>query len=224
MRDNTTSQPAQEYDANIHKTLPLYDSFHDSALRLAETVTPRPAAWLDTGCGTGTLVFKAARLFPGTAFTLADPAAAMLEIAAGKLAGAASCEYLAAGTDALACPPASFDVITAIMAHHYFDRESRRQATANCLRMLKEGGVYITFEHIMPASGEGRRIGLECWRQDQIRQGKEAAAAAKHINRFGVEYFPITIADHLALLQATGFTTVELLWASGMQAGFYAIR
>jgi tRNA (cmo5U34)-methyltransferase len=224
MRDNTTSQPAREYDANIYKTLPFYDYFHDSSLSLIQTVNPRPAAWLDTGCGTGTLVQTAAGLFPDTAFTLADPSAAMLELAAEKMAGVADCTYLAAGTEALACPSAGFDVITAIMAHHYFDRETRRQATANCFRMLRVGGIYITFEHIMPFSEQGRQIGLERWRRTQIRQGKDAAAADKHIKRFGVEYFPITVDDHLALLRETGFKAVELLWAAGMQTGFYAIK
>lgn len=223
MRDNKTSQPAHEYDANIHKTLPFYDCFHESAISLVEAVNPCPGSWLDTGGGTGTLIKRAAGFFPGTAFALADPSAAMLDVAKEKLAGP-ECIFLAAGTESLACPPASFDVITAIMAHHYLDRETRRQATANCLRMLKAGGVYITFENIMPASDRGREIGLARWRQAQLRQGKDAAAVEKHISRFGVEYFPITIAEHLALLRDTGFTTVELLWASGMQAGFYAIK
>lgn len=224
MRDNTTSQPAHEYDANIHKTMPFYDCFHDSTLSLVEAVNPRPEAWLETGCGTGTLAQKAARLFPGTAFTLADPAAAMLEIAKGKLSGAVDCRCLAAGSEALACPAGSFDVITAILAHHYFDKETRRRATANCFRMLKPGGIYITFETVLPNSEEGRQMGLERWRQAQLRQGKDAAAVDKHIKRFGVEYFPITMAEHLALLGDTGFAIVETLWVSGMQAGFYAIK
>ncbi|MGD0231966.1 MAG: hypothetical protein ABSC19_16690 [Syntrophorhabdales bacterium] len=46
----------------------------------------------------------------------------------------------------------------------------------------------------------------------------------EHRSRFGKSYFPITIAEHLELLRATGFSTVEIFWLSHMQAGFYAIK
>lgn len=35
---------------------------------------------------------------------------------------------------------------------------------------------------------------------------------------------PITVSGHLALLHRCGFETAEVLWLSGMQAGFYGIR
>jgi tRNA (cmo5U34)-methyltransferase len=36
-----------------------------------------------------------------------------------------------------------------------------------------------------------------------------------------MEYFPITIEEHLSLLREIGFEVIELLWFSYMQAGFY---
>lgn len=224
MRDNKTSQPAREYDGNVRKTMPYYDCFHDNAINLVEAYKPEPAAWLDAGGGTGMLLEKAVRRFPGTAFTLADPSAAMLEIAQEKFTGTVACSFLAAGTEKLACPDASFDVITAVLAHHYFDAAGRREATRNCYRMLKADGVYINFETVLPASERGKEIGLKMWRLAQLRQGKDEAAVDKHINRFGQEFFPISVAAHLEVLRETGFTTVEMLWMSGMQAGFYAIK
>lgn len=224
MRDNKTSQPAQEYDGNIGKTMPYYEHFHNAAIGLLEVAHPDPAEWLDTGCGTGTFVAEAAVKFPGTHFTLADPSAAMLDIAREKTADLARCRYLALGTEALACPNGTYDVITAILAHHYFDAGTRRLATANCYRMLKQGGVYVTFENILPATDYGRRAGLEGWRRAQVRQGKSEENAAKHIQRYNVEFFPITLAAHLELLYAAGFAAAEVLWLSGLQAGFYAVK
>jgi tRNA (cmo5U34)-methyltransferase len=54
--------------------------------------------------------------------------------------------------------------------------------------------------------------------------GKSQEEVDKHLARFGVEYFPITIEDHLKLLKETGFKNVELFWCSYMQAGFYGIK
>lgn len=223
MKDNRTSQPAEEYDGNIGKTMPYYQCFHDSAIRLIVAATSAPAAWLDTGCGTGTLAVRAAAAFPAARFTLADPSAAMLDIARAKLAGGAA-EFVAAGTESLDLPEASFDVITAILAHHYFDAATRRIATANCFRMLKRGGVYVTFETIRPETAAGLGLGLEAWRRAQLAAGKSEADVDKYLKRYGVEFFPITIADHLALLGEVGFAAAEVLWVSGLQAGFYALK
>ncbi len=225
MRDNKTSQPAQEYDVNIEKTMPYYRCFHTETLALVEQVLEgEPGAWLDTGCGTGILVDRARAVFPDTRFVLADPSAPMLDIAREKIAASGICEYLQAATEALECPAGQFDVITAVLAHHYLDAASRRTATANCFRMLNHGGVYVTFESIRPATGQGLAIGLARWKASQIHNGKSEESAEKHLSRYGVEFFPITIDDHIALLRDVGFSVVELLWASNMQAGFYAIK
>ena len=32
MRDNRTSQPADEYDLNVEKTIPFYRQFHEQTL------------------------------------------------------------------------------------------------------------------------------------------------------------------------------------------------
>ena len=45
-----------------------------------------------------------------------------------------------------------------------------------------------------------------------------------HINRRGVEVFPITIEEHIRLLRARGFGSFDVLWTSYLQAGFWAIK
>lgn len=43
-------------------------------------------------------------------------------------------------------------------------------------------------------------------------------------NRRGVEVFPITLEQHIELLKKCGFRSVNVLWASYLQAGFWAIK
>ncbi|WP_425058268.1 Carboxy-S-adenosyl-L-methionine synthase [Sporomusa carbonis] len=222
MRDNKTSQPAAEYDANVHKTIPRYHLFHDETLDLVKVAVPRPQSWLDTGCGTGTLIVKAIEQFEHLRFVAADPSEGMLDIAAGKLANN-DITYVLSGSEDLHYPD-SFDVVTAIMVHHYLNEEGRRKATQNCFHMLKPGGIYITFETIKPNTENGTQIGLKRWRNAQLLSGKSPEAADKHISRYGSELLPITIAAHMELLTETGFSTVEIFWVSGMQAGFYGIK
>ncbi|UWG97230.1 class I SAM-dependent methyltransferase [Dehalobacter sp. DCM] len=225
MQDNKTSQPAHKYDANINKTIPFYSGILEQTIDLIKVVKAQPANWLDTGCGTGNLIEKATPEFLNCRFVLADPSDEMLKISRRKLYGTkiSDIEYIQAGSEDLTCSNNEFDVITAILSHHYLDK-MRNKASQNCFRMLKTGGVYVTVETIRPQSDNGLSIGLERWRSAQLKQGKSPEEVNKHLSRYGVEIFPITIESHLKLLKEIGFTAVEVFWVSVMQAGFYAIK
>jgi tRNA (cmo5U34)-methyltransferase len=226
-RDNATPFPAARYDAHIEQTIPYYASFHQETFHLVSTLNAAPAVWLDTGCGTGNLVEKALPLFPRTRFLMADPSAAMLDQARAKLSavGPDRVTFLkAGGSERLAFGPSRCDVITAIQCHHYLDREGRRAAVEACYRLLAEGGLFICFENIRPASARAVEIGKQYWKAYQVRKGKPLDEAAAHIERFDREYFPLTVTEHLEILRETGFATADLFWYSYMQAGFFAIR
>ncbi|MCL2490580.1 MAG: methyltransferase domain-containing protein [Propionibacteriaceae bacterium] len=224
MADNSSSHQATRYDLEIAATLPHIDLFHQATMDVIRAVGGPTGQWLDTGCGTGTLCAQALGRFPDTWFTLADPSEAMLDIARRKLAGQSRVSFHVGGTGSLAFPDGSFDVVTAIQCHHYLDRAGREAATRNCWRMLRSGGVYVEFENVRPASLRGVEVGMTMWRDHQMGQGRTARQVADHLARFDAEYFPISIPEHLQLLDSTGFQVAEVLWASVMQAGFYAIK
>ena len=114
-----------DYDEEIRTILPYYDSFHQETINLIEAVNLNPAIWLDTGCGTGTLVEMALKHFPITKFVMADPSAEMLEEARKKLCGSDRITFLKPNStqdltrEIIGTP----DVITAIQSHHYLHRE-----------------------------------------------------------------------------------------------------
>lgn len=226
-KDNPTAHNADVYDEKVRNTIPYYDRFHEETIDLVKSLDKKPRLWLDTGCGTGTLVNKALKSFPSTTFILADPSEKMLEEARKKLDkdGKGRVTFLpGAGTrDLTPQTVGEPDVITAIQSHHYYKGEGRSEATKVCFDLLSDGGVYITFENIRPLTKVGLRIGIDRWRRFQINAGRDAEAD-RHMARFDVEYHPITAEEHLELLRRTGFKTVEILWYSQMQAGFYAIK
>ena len=216
------------YDGHIAATIPYYDAFNVEIINLVRATGREPALWVDTGCGTGNLVGQAARAFPHTRFILADPSAEMLQEAKQKMQNNAIANYQVlapCGTQEISMPPGENpDVISAVLCHHYLDERGRKQATGRCFHLLTVGGLYITFENIRPLTQTGTEIGLANWQRFQIERGKSVEAAASHIKRFGVEYFPVAIEEHLSRLKETGFKVVELLWFSYLQAGFYAIK
>ncbi len=220
--DNASSHRAAAYDAEVCRTIPHYDAIHEAVLSLAEALPRAPRTWLDTGCGTGTLVARALPRFPGTRFTVADPSSAMLAIVRRRLSGERVTVLDPCGTRDL--PAGSFDVITAIQCHHYLDRDGRRFAVTACVDRLRPGGVLVTSENIRPRSGIGLDLGLRRWARFQELAGRSPDEVAVHLSRFDREYFPITIDDHLRLYREAGFGSVEVLWCSCLQAAFYAVK
>ncbi|MEN6329757.1 MAG: class I SAM-dependent methyltransferase [Methanobacteriaceae archaeon] len=227
-RDNSTSHLASDFDVQVADTLPYYQSFHEETVNLIKAMDIQPQTWLDTGCGTGTLVNRAIKEFPETKFILCDPSVEMLHQAQQKLKSYPFGDFLfLKPLPTQDFPPelcASPDVITAIQSHHYLSFDKRKMATQACYQLLKEGGVYITFENVRPSTDEGIEIGKRYWKNFQLRGKRDSQAVDVHLARFDREFFPITVEEHLDLLREIGFRVVELFWYSYMQAGFYGIK
>lgn len=224
--DNLTPLPSREYDSNIYNTIPYYVRFHEETINLIKSMEIMPEIWLDTGCGTGTLVEKAIQQFENTKFILADPSKGMLSESKKKLAkyGESRVKFLESASTHELNISINPDIITAILSHHYMTKKERFNATKTCYELLNEKGVYVAFENISPFTEKGIEIGKEYWKKFQISKGKTEEEVENHINRFNVEYFPITVEEHLSLFRKCGFEVVELFWYSYMQAGFYCIK
>ena len=222
--DNITAHASADYDAEIRKTIPHYDALHRETIGLVAAYDPQPGVWVDTGGGTGAFVEEAQRRFPATRFYLADPAAAMLARARGRLAGLQRVTIMDPVDSQHLIVAEPVDVVTAIQAHHYLNPDERTAATRNCRRLLRQGGLFVTFENIRPATPEGTEIARRIWADFQLGQGRSSDAVRGHLARFGVDYFPLTVEEHLRMLRDCGFRVVELLWYSVMQAGFYCVK
>lgn len=224
MEENLTPFAFDEYDSKIEKTIPCYREICTQTIDVVKALFPNDIEWLDTGCGTGTLAFMADRACNIKRFALCDPSDRMLYAAKEKLQGAkAKTEFYLTPSQALTfC--GEFDAVTAIQAHHYLDKDTRMNATKRCYNALKDGGVYVTFENTAPQTEAGKELVLKRWEQFQVNSGKTRQDAQGHLARYGTEYFPITIQEHLELLEKCGFRVAELFWFSYIQAGFYAVK
>jgi tRNA (cmo5U34)-methyltransferase len=215
-----------DYDAHILQTIPYYDRIHQEIMDLVRSWDATPGTWLDTGCGTGALVGKALSRFPSTRFLLADPSEAMLGAARVKLEGQDRVRFLgpACSQELVPLVDERPDLITAVQCHHYLSKGERKRAVAACFDLLPEGGMYVTFENVRPFTARGVEIVGRRWECFQMEHGKTQEDARAHLDRFDKEYFPITVEEHLDLYRGIGFRTVEMLWYSCMQAGFYCLK
>jgi len=121
-----------------------------------------PVDVIDMGCGTGNLLFEAARRWPSARLVGLDASEGMLEVARHQAAGLPDSvrtriNYVAADAAAVPAPDASFDlVMTGFMIQQVTDRAT---AMAELFRICRPGG----------------RVAIVGWLKEPVPFGPEAA-------------------------------------------------
>ncbi|WP_427165546.1 class I SAM-dependent methyltransferase [Streptomyces sp. C1-1] len=104
-------------------------------------VPPTAGRLLDIGCGTGIVTRRLAAARPATRVTGVDLTPGMARMAAGRLPGAIAL----ADSRALPFPDATFDAVSSVWLLHLLDGpQDVRAVVAECARVLRPGGVYVT--------------------------------------------------------------------------------
>ena len=178
--------------------------------------------WLDTGCGTGGLVRENIGRFPRTQFVLADPSSDNIATAKEYMHGEQRCLYVTKPTHELNFGDSTLDAVTAMFCHHYYeDVEDKMRAIINCSRMLKDGGIYITAEHV---AHDDQDAADEEWIAYMTDAGLPREFAEEMVSRRDRDYFPLTDAAYLELLKVCGFTRAEVFWRTCSDIGIIAFK
>ena len=222
MRDNKSAHNSSVYDDRITSVLPYYREYHAQIIDLVDKLDIPNPNWLDTGCGTGTLAARVFEMRDDVRFTLADPSVGMLEKAKEKLSGR-DVEFINQSSLEISFTD-EYDIVTAVQSHHYLQKDERKRAVQNCYEALKESGLFVTFENICMSDPKSDEIAMRRWVAFLEEHGNTPEEVQIQKDRRGVETLPITIEEHINLLRDCGFRSVDLLWTSYLQAGFWAIK
>ncbi|WP_195986014.1 methyltransferase domain-containing protein [Clostridium sp. D33t1_170424_F3] len=214
--------PAAEYDEEIRRTLPYYEEFYRQTADAVQACQTGALSWLDVGCGTGKMAELAFKKIHLKRFVCLDSSSEMIQIARARFALPCA-EFQVADMREMDYDN-EFDVVTAIQVNHYLQKEERIKSLQKCWKALKVGGIFISFENFAPNSGFLQRLYLDRWKTYELQQGKDREECERHIARYGKAYFPITLSEQLDAIKSCGFREAELLWLSGMQAGFLGIK
>ena len=225
MKDNKSAYNANIYDENIVNTLPYYKEYSAQIIDLVNATGKKGITWLDTGCGTGTLAVRVLGERDDVSFTLCDPSEQMLEIAKNKLSGleARNIRFFNVSSGEISFSE-EFDVVTAVQSHHYLQMDERKKAVKNCYNALKEGGIFVAFENIKMSTDESDELTLKRWVHFLEEHGNSPEKVEMQLTRRGTEVLPITIEQHIEILRECGFRSVNVLWASYLQAGVWGIK
>lgn len=171
MKDNLSAFNSTIYDSNINAVLPYYAEYNKQILDLVDVLGLKNAKWLDTGCGTGNLVFHAAKKFDDVKFVLCDPSVEMLEAAKSKLAECNNVDFRNISSQEIDYL-GEFDIVTAVQAHHYLKIGERKKAVRNCYDALKEDGIFVTFENIQMSTENSEELAIARWKNFMLAHGR----------------------------------------------------
>lgn len=212
---------ASEYDEYILSTLPYVKEFYGQAISLIRHYGNPEGSLLDLGCGTGMFEKLLRNEFPALSITGIDPSPEMLKEAEKKKIPEAQFRD---GVSMDLNEKDTYDVVTAIMVNHFLKTEERRIVTEKILCALRNCGLYISYENVIPNDEFLKEKELDRWQEFQIAAGKPEEKATEHRQRCGVYYYPITVEEHVGLLKETGFRHVYVFWKSYMQMGILGMK
>lgn len=218
------TQPSpEEYDQLIDCTIPKYRQLIDECLDVVSHSDVVVKDWVDVGAGTGNMVMIARDVFPDAKYVLLDLSKDMLALAKFKL-GDANIRYVWGSSDNMGLTDSSTDVVTCIQSNHYYDDAGHAAVLSECFRILRPGGILICTENVGARTEYGRKIQRARLRDFLLANGRNESEAEMFLDRYGVEYNPRSVDEHIRLLEEVGFHNVEVFWMSSAQIGLSATR
>lgn len=126
-------------------------------MKVARPWIASPKAVLDVGCGTGQLMRRMAKTFPGAQILGVDASRGMVDRARNVIQQGVTGRVDLAAAEALPFPDSSFDlVVSTVSFHHWHDQ---RRGLTEIRRVLHDGGVFVLAD-ILASSRLRRTVGF----------------------------------------------------------------
>jgi len=187
---------------------------------LAESVPPEGEV-LVLGAGGGLELDAFAHAQPGWRFVGVDPSLPMLELARETLGANASRVVLVEGLIEDA-PVREFDGAACLLTLHFLDPDTRLQTLRGLFQRLRPGAVLVVAHHSYAPEARMRwlRRSAAFASVNGVLDERDEASVAVMADKLPA----ISEEDEVALLEAAGFTEVELFYAALSFRGWVARR
>ena len=204
------NETAESYDTLTNKSLMKYDEMVEALINaIPDNENPRV---LDLGCGTGNITKKLLERFPEAKVTCLDLSDKMIKIAKEKLSDYNNIEYVLDDFTIIDIIDNYDAIISSLALHHIPSNEAKKEMYQHIHDALKEGGVFYNADVIEPNSSYNEVL---CERMSE-KYMKEQGLSTEDINDFKQKRddndIPITIVEHLKLLEEVGFKQIDIIW------------
>lgn len=219
---------AIQYDLDIRKAIPGYESLHGMTQSLLQTNLNESARLLIVGSGTGMELVNYSQLNPGWSLTGVDPAAEMMAIAQSELAVHGLQERVDLHTGYVNSLPETepMDAATLLLVMHFLpDDGAKLQLLKDIAQRLKPGAKLILADLYGDQDAFYFSQLIKAWQTLYFSQLDEATRIKAETN------FPASIKNSIyfvpeariiELLQMAGFSQVSRFYQAFLFGGWIA--
>jgi tRNA (cmo5U34)-methyltransferase len=206
-----------EYDVEIRRFVPGYDGMLAEIVGALEEHLPiGPTRVIDLGAGTGALSERILTLLPDVRMMLLDADAEMLAKAEARmtLAGVRERVELMHGSFAESLPKIHA-AVASLSLHHVHDRNDKCAVYKNVLESLREGGVLVSGDAMMP---EGLALAAPLrrrWAAHLVAHGDTEAQALERFARWAIEDRYFGVDEEIEMMREAGFVEIDVRWRIG---------
>ena len=219
---------ANQYDLDIRKAIPGYESLHDMAYSLLQTSLSESARLLVVGSGTGMELVNYSQLNPQWSLTGVDPSMEMMAIAKEQLLSVGLQEQVNLHTGYVNSVPETepMDAATLILVMHFLpDDGAKLELLENIARRLKPGAKLIIADLYGDKSTAYFEQFTKAWKSLYFSkldgETREKAEANFQTSISNSIYF-VTEARIIQLLQTAGFSEVTKFYNAFLFGGWIA--
>lgn len=219
------------YDADMEIMHPLRAKMADIAIEALPFARNGALSVIDLGAGTGYFTQRVLAEFPQAQAIAIDGAAAMVELANARLAGAAErvrwvvSDFRALGRDV--APEGSVDVILSAFALHHLSADEKLAVLQVLAPCLKPDGWYVNADLIVAECPVVEERIQQLRVEGIVRRAPagddrfaEASVVRAHLDELEANEGdrPLTLLEDLRITRAAGFGGAEVLWKEYREA------
>ncbi len=204
------NEAAEDYDEIIRKTLVDYDDMIEALINaIPSQESPRV---LDLGCGTGNISKKLLERFSDARVTCLDISEVMIEKAKVKLADYDNIEYVIGDFTIIDIIDNYDAIISSLALHHIPTIDEKREMYQHIFDALNTDGVFYNADVIKANSEYNQQLNERISNQYMIDQGVSTDIMDNHKQKQEDNDVPITLVEHLKLLEDVGFKNIDVIW------------
>ena len=198
----------REYDRRIRTFIPNYAEMLDE---VASVLDPAAETIIDLGVGTGALSARCLSRAPAARVIGIDADTEMLPLARRRLGRRAK---LTVGNFLRVELPRADAVVATLALHHVRTRAAKATLYGRIHAALRRGGTLVSGD-CHPSDNRARwREQRDLW-QGHLEKAYTRREAAKFLSDWSHEDTYVPLPTEMALLEAAGFRSVDIIWRRG---------
>jgi len=219
-----TAEVAEHFDSHVRKSIPLYEEIQDMTVNLSEWFIHNGSTVYDIGASTGetiNLLRKKHASKQNVNFIGIDNSEKMVRQAYKKVS-ADNVRFLC--RDMVNAKFDNADLIISLFTLQFLGITERKKVLRRLFRSLRDGGALIMGEKVLAEEGRFDEMWVELYWDFKRAQGLSDDQILHKARSIRGVLRPITLTEHIKMLRATGFNSIDVFLKWCNFAGLIAIK